>query len=81
MLGFLKFFPTCFALCNGKADSTSNVVPVRPEAGISFEFHEANVCIAIPSVPISLFVEGWRRLARVVVAVVKKRRSRMLVRS
>ena len=25
--------------------------------------HEANVCIPIPSVPISIFVEGWWRLA------------------
>ena len=63
VLWFLKFFPTCFALFNGEAYSTSNVIPVRPKAGIGFEFHEANVCVAIPSIPISIFVEGWWRLA------------------
>ena len=62
-LGFLKFVPTCFALLNGEAYSTGNVVPVWPEAGICFEFHKANVCVAIPGIPISIFVEGWWRLA------------------
>ena len=63
VLWFVKFFPTCFALFNGEAYSASNVIPVGPEAGIGFEFHEANVGIAIPSIPISMFIEGWWRLA------------------
>ena len=63
VLWFVKFFPTCFALFNGEAYSAGNVIPVRPEARIGFEFHEANVGITIPSIPISIFIEGWWRLA------------------
>ena len=39
-LCFLKFFPACFTLCNGETHSTSNVVPIWSQAGISFEFHK-----------------------------------------
>ena len=63
VLWFLKFFPTCFALFNAEAYSASNVIPVRPKACVSFEFHEANVGIVIPGIPISIFIEGWWRFA------------------
>ena len=59
----LKFFPTCFALLNGKTYSTGNVVPVRAKTSISFELDKADICISVPSIPISIFVEGWWRLA------------------
>ena len=59
----MKFFPTCFALFNGEAYSAGNVIPVWPEARVSFEFDEANVGITISSIPISICIEGWWRLA------------------
>ena len=61
--GCLEFFPTCFALLNGKTYSTGNVVPVRAKTSISFELDKADICISVPSIPISIFVEGWWRLA------------------
>ena len=60
----LKFFPTCFALLNGKTYSTGNVVPVRAKTSISFELDKADICISVPSIPISASSlrggGGWR---------------------
>ena len=50
-------------MCRRNPELKRVVIPVRPEARIGFEFHEANVGITIPSIPISIFIEGWWRLA------------------
>ena len=78
----LKFFPTCFALLNGKTYSTGNVVPVRAKTSISFELDKADICISVPSIPISIFVEVVEAgvCAWAVAVVVRKKRPRMLVK-
>ena len=59
----LKFLPACFALLNGEAYSTGNVVPIGAKPCVRFQLNKADVCICVPGVPICIFVEWWWGLA------------------
>ena len=57
-LFFLKFLPAGFTLFDGKAHPSGNVVPVGAETDVSLQLHKADICFAVPSVPINVGFSG-----------------------
>ena len=59
----LEVLPNVLCTAQWKNLLDGQVVPVRAKTSISFELDKADICISVPSIPISIFVEGWWRLA------------------
>ena len=61
-LHVFEFLPSGLALLNGETHSAGHSGPVGAKFSVFFEFDQATVSVAVPSVPISLSVQrlwGW----------------------
>ena len=58
-LHVFEFLPSGLALLNGEAHSASHSGPVGTKFWVFFEFDQATVSVAVPSIPIRLSVQWW----------------------
>ena len=58
-LHVFEFLPSGLALCNGEPNSAGDSSPVGTKFWIFFEFDQATISVAVPSVPICVLVRCW----------------------
>ena len=58
-LHVFEFLPSGLALLDGEAHSASDSGPVGTKSGVFFEFNQAAVGVAVPSIPVRLLIQWW----------------------